>query len=71
MKIFASSDAYKHHLAEGFHTNIEKIVTMPLPRVDLLKSKTYENSIKEKIYDPFEIDITLMEYQLKSMFSER
>ncbi len=48
--VFASSDAYKEHLASGFDCDINKIMTMPLPRLDLLKSKDYEASAREKIF---------------------
>lgn len=48
--VFASAEAYKAHLAAGFNCDIRKIVTMPLPRYDLLKSKKYEEEILNKIY---------------------
>ena len=51
--IFASSDAYKDHLAKGFNCDIRKIVTMPLPRLDLLKSSAYEKKVREKIYKKY------------------
>lgn len=51
--IFASSDAYKDHLAKGFNTDIRKIVTMPLPRLDLLKSDVYEKKVRERIYEKY------------------
>ena len=46
--VFASGD-YKPHLAEGFNQDIDKIVTFPLPRVELLKRQDYAESIKRKI----------------------
>ncbi|MGN1166381.1 MAG: CDP-glycerol glycerophosphotransferase family protein [Lachnospiraceae bacterium] len=49
--IFASSEAYKDHLAKGFNTNIGKIITMPLPRLDLLTSSSYEKKVKKRIYE--------------------
>lgn len=48
--IFASADAYKDHLAEGFHCKKEKILTMPLPRLDLLQDKNYKKEKQESIY---------------------
>ncbi len=48
--VFASSDAYKQDLAAGFNCDISKIVTMPLPRVDLLHSKTYAEATRARIY---------------------
>ncbi len=47
--VFASSDAYKDHLAAGFHCDRDKIITMPLPRTDLLRSNEYASSIRKKI----------------------
>lgn len=51
--VFASSDAYKHHLANGFDCDIKKIITMPLPRLDLLKSREYEQNVREKIFSKY------------------
>lgn len=48
--VFASAEAYKSHLADGFRCAVEKIVTMPLPRLDLLQSETYKEEIRRKIY---------------------
>lgn len=48
--VFASADAYKAHLASGFNCDISKIITMPLPRLDLLNSREYAEQIREKIY---------------------
>lgn len=53
--VFASAEAYKTHLAAGFNCDIRKIVTMPLPRYDLLKSKRYEEEILERIYSAYPI----------------
>lgn len=50
---FASADAYKDHLAKGFDMDKEKIVTMPLPRLDLLKSIEYKEQTKAKIYNKY------------------
>lgn len=49
--VFAAGEAYKEHLANGFNCDIEKVIVMPLPRVDVLKSKVYELTVKNKIYD--------------------
>ena len=48
--VFASAEAYKDHLAKGFHCEIEKILTMPLPRLDFLKDAEYAEKIRRKIY---------------------
>lgn len=48
--VFASSEAYKDHLAGGFQCDIHKIVTMPLPRLDLLQSTEYREKIRERIF---------------------
>lgn len=48
--VFASSEAYKDHLAGGFHCDIRKIVTMPLPRLDLLQSTEYREKIRGRIF---------------------
>lgn len=51
--IFASSEAYKEDLAKGFNYGTEKIITMPLPRVDLLKSSDYCKKTRERIYSKY------------------
>lgn len=51
--IFASSEAYKDHLASGFGYDADKIMTMPLPRLDLLNSKKYEERVRERIYSRY------------------
>ncbi len=48
--IFASAESYKDHLAKGFNCDIEKILTMPLPRLDLLNSEKYAQKVQERIY---------------------
>ncbi|MCB6992360.1 CDP-glycerol glycerophosphotransferase family protein [bacterium 210820-DFI.6.37] len=48
--ILAASDAYKTHLAEGFHYPLSKIVTLPLPRVEALESSQYAVGAREKIF---------------------
>lgn len=51
--VFASAEAYKPHLAEGFQCDIEKIITMPLPRLDLLQSESYKAEMKSRIYERY------------------
>lgn len=51
--ILSSSEAYKDHLAIGFNCDINKILTMPLPRVDLLKDKKYGMNKKTDIYKKY------------------
>lgn len=51
--VFAASDAYKEHLASGFHCDIRKIITMPLPRVDLLRSAEYAEKTRSRIYSVY------------------
>ena len=53
--IFASSDAYKEHLASGFNYSKDKILTYPLPRYDLLKDKKYNNKCRSDIYNTYPI----------------
>lgn len=47
--ILAASDAYKSHLAEGFHYPEEKIVTLPLPRVEALEDAGRAEAARKKI----------------------
>ncbi len=51
--IFASSEAYKDHLAKGFNCDIKKIITMPLPRLDLLNSEKYAQKVRGRIYEKY------------------
>lgn len=51
--IFASADSYKEHLAKGFNCDIEKILTMPLPRLDLLNSEKYGRKVRERIFSEY------------------
>lgn len=53
--VFASAEAYKEHLAKGFNCDIKKIITMPLPRLDLLKSEEYALKIKKTIYESYPV----------------
>ena len=47
--ILAASDAYKPHLADGFNYPLEKIVTLPLPRVEALKDESRAAQTRKKI----------------------
>lgn len=47
--ILAAGEGYKNHLAEGFGYPTEKIVTLPLPRIEILKSRKYSEEVSEKI----------------------
>lgn len=47
--IFASSHAYSKYLAEGFGVSQDKIIIMPLPRLDLLCSDEYRNIKRDEI----------------------
>lgn len=51
--VFASADAYKEHLAKGFHCEKDKIITMPLPRLDLLNSRAYKEQVQKRIYEKY------------------
>ena len=52
--IFGAGEGYKDHLAAGFNYPQEKIITMPLPRVDLLvNDKAYETSVRERIFKAY------------------
>ncbi|MDD6878701.1 MAG: CDP-glycerol glycerophosphotransferase family protein [bacterium] len=51
--IFTSSKYTKKYFSEAFNADIEKLVVMPLPRVDLLTSSTYKASIRKKIYKKY------------------
>lgn len=51
--VFASAEAYKEHLAKGFNADINKIVTMPLPRLDLLKSGEYKRKTRKELYESY------------------
>ena len=51
--VFASAEAYKDHLASGFNCAREKILTMPLPRLDLLKNPEYERDIRKNIFEKY------------------
>lgn len=48
--IFASSDAYKEHLASGFNCSIDKMATLTLPHIDLINDSKYIKETKKHIY---------------------
>ena len=50
-----AGEASKKYLALGFDIPIEKMRLFTLPRVDLLKDKSYEAEIREKIYADYPI----------------
>lgn len=47
--ILAAGDGYRDHLAEGFSYPPENIVTLPLPRVEVLKDREYARRKKDEI----------------------
>ena len=51
--ILAAGEGYKEHLAEGFQYPLEKIVTLPLPRVERLKNQKYQNEMLWKIFEVY------------------
>ena len=51
--ILAAGDGYKAHLAEAFNYPESKIVTLPLPRVELLKSEEYGESVRKRIFSAY------------------
>lgn len=51
--IFSAGDGYKEHLAQGFNYPADKIITMPLPRVELLKNREYGNLKRGEIFNTY------------------
>lgn len=51
--ILAAGEGYKDHLAEGFCYPAEKIITLPLPRIEALKSNRYAEEAAEKIFKAY------------------
>ena len=51
--ILAASEAYKPHLADGFNYPLEKIVTLPLPRVEALKDESRASQTRQKILEKY------------------
>ena len=51
--IFTSSEACRENMAKAFNTDIDKFVTIPLPRTDFLMENKYVSLTREKIYDRY------------------
>ncbi len=51
--ILAAGDGYKEHLADGFQYPLEKIVTLPLPRVELLKNSRYQHNTLRRVFEVY------------------
>ena len=51
--ILAGGDGYREHLADGFHYPLEKIVTLPLPRVERLKDPAHREEIRSRILSDY------------------
>ncbi len=48
--VFCSGEECRPHFAEAFHVPLEKVVVMPLPRLDLVLSQKRAERIREAIY---------------------
>ena len=48
--VFSSSEYCSRFFAEAFHVSMDKMIVMPLPRLDLLNNRKYGNEIKERIF---------------------
>ena len=51
--VFTSSEYTKKFFSEALNTSIDKLVVMPLPRVDMLTDKKRINDIKAKIIEKY------------------
>lgn len=51
--ILAGGDGYKEHLADGFRYPLDKIVTLPLPRVERLKDPEYAAATQKQILSDY------------------
>lgn len=51
--ILAGGDGYKEHLANGFRYPLDKIVTLPLPRVERLKDPEYAAATQKQILSDY------------------
>lgn len=51
--ILAGGDGYKEHLADGFRYSLDKIVTLPLPRVERLKDPEYAAATQKQILSDY------------------
>lgn len=47
--ILSAGDGYKDHLAQGFNYPVEQIVTLPLPRVEVLKDENYAAAVRRRV----------------------
>lgn len=53
--VLAAGEGYKDHLAEGFHIDRRKILTYPLPRVQLLQDQDYVKTIRSRILTDYPV----------------
>ncbi len=51
--IFSAGEGYREHLAQGFNYPLEKVVVMPLPRVEALKDKARAEATRKKIFEKY------------------
>ena len=51
--IFSAGEGYREHLAQGFNYPLEKIVVMPLPRVEALKDKARAEATRKRIFEKY------------------
>lgn len=51
--ILCAGEGYADHLAEGFNYSKDKIVILPLPRVELLQNKEFANKKTQAIYNKY------------------
>ncbi len=51
--VYASGEAYKKDLGEGFNFPPEKIKIFTLPRIDLIKNQEYKSSVAKRIYEKY------------------
>lgn len=51
--ILVAGDGYRDHLSQGFNYPHNKIITLPLPRVELLKSVSYGKDVQSKVYKTY------------------
>lgn len=51
--ILVAGDGYRDHLSQGFNYPHDKIITLPLPRVELLKSTSYSDKTISEIYETY------------------
>lgn len=53
--ILVAGDGYRDHLSQGFNYSHDKIITLPLPRVELLKSREYKAKKQIEIFETYPI----------------